>query len=974
MENIYDDLENYEEANIIEDLKNENSELKTKLEQYSSTINQLQIDFENLSSEYKKLELNYSSLLKTARAEIERKTNMISQLNLEKDMMIIQTFQNNGRRCFTKVTCNNKATSKNTEIDSRYRTEDIHCKSVGKRKSGLCTKDIKENVWDSKQKTFSKNTPNFKESIPSQFKNRCDEEQVHLSKEQRLRDDEALGKKSSKIKNSHTIEGKQLYHQSVSTRSDNDRYSDYLYRQRERARHRRDSPQRISRHRSRSPPADRISRHKSQDRRRQYESEHSAHHDKILADQTEQPILKHKLLPHSEEPSQKKIRVDSYGTYAISERSCGDSELISFGEALMAPDDPLGSCQSPDYLHCDADHASVKEIIHTATTPQADPRITSKKYIVQTENGKEVLKSHSSSEFFLQRVNPSLWGVPKVIVPDALLQKPSVQCLQGNLQTLPESNKIGLSISLNPPRDDRNSSIVKVNSNGFLTKTISIASESPEVNIIKASKPPQYSTNNTDFPSLLTNACKAMQESANTSKNKLPFINDTELSQLVSIETIEGDLLLSDEGSDNADRTSAADKTTIIKIKNTKTDNNTFTYQSSSNCGENKMISDMITNKNVEFDSKIPEDQENNFLNLPDTEVPSKDPVKSLQNENNRSKIDIISKNSDISLESSRAEKSLSNKQQSKLGKNATCNGELDQVSDINECFNVTVKNNKIPLVLPGNLKSETGSEDSTDTSTKIEKSKKYQEAKQKERSDKQSKGHFSNKKHKKKKLDETKLKESDKITLKNTKIVIDTVAPDSHRKFCDLFGESSNSLIMPEDLGIRSEEATESLKIKFASNCTDTQNAVDRVEIDPNPGPSLIKKSTVDTRVDVCMTAGEQLTNGIGSPQLTTLRSENVNLFENIKPAISTDSPDVVTISTGVQSKLLEGDIVEDIPKNISIETARPLTALATSTPLKDQKCVPASQPVKDTVRDVVGDVPDVRIFVKRRRKIKKL
>ncbi|XP_045512978.1 uncharacterized protein LOC123707181 isoform X1 [Pieris brassicae] len=973
MENIYDDLENYEEANIIEDLKNENSELKKKLEQYSSTINQLQInifqDFENLSSEYKKLELNYSSLLKTARAEIERKTNMITQLNLEKDMMVIQAFQNKGRQCFRKVTYNNKTTSKNTDIDSRPKTEDIHCKMVGKRKSGhLCTMDIKENVLDSKQKTCSKNIPNFKETIPSQFKNRRDEEHVHLPKELRLRDDEALDKKS---KNSDTIEFKPLYHNaSVSTRSDNDRHSDYLYRQREKARHRRNSPQRISRHRSRSPPADRFSRHKSHDIRKLYNDlEHSAHQDRIPVNQIEQPVLKHKVLPHSEEPSQKKIRVDSYGTYAGTEKICGDSELISFSAALTEPEDPFGSCQSPDYLYCDADHSSIKEIIHTATTPQADPRITSKKYIVRAENGKEVLKCNSTSEIYLQRVNPSLWGIPKVIIPDALLQKPpSVQCLQDNLQTYSEINSIGLSTSLNQTRDDRNSSNAKVNSNGCLTKTSSKASEIPQVNSSHSSKLPQYSTNNDDFSSVLTNACK----------NKMPFINDTEPRQLVSLGTVEGDLLLSDEGSDNADRSSTADNTTIIKIKNTESVKNTFTFQSSSNSGENKMI----TNKNEEFDSKIPVDQENHFKNLPETEIPSKDSLKSLQNENNGSTIDIISQNAALSLESNKAEKSLSNKETSHLGKNSTYNVELDQVSDKNKSVNkvkVNVEIHKVPLDLPGKLKSEPGSEDYTDTSTKLEKPKKYQEPKRRqcpEKSDKQSKGYISNKKHKKKKLGETKFKECDKSSLKNTKIQVDTIAPDSHRKFCDLFGESSNSLIMPEDLGIRSGAAAESQKIKFASICNDTQNAVDHVENDPNPGPGLIKESTVDTRVDVNVTAGEHLTNGtvICSLQLTTQRPEKANLFENIKPAISTDSPDVVIISTGVQSKLLEGEIDGDISKNVSIDNARPLTALATSTPLKDQKCIPASRSVKDTVPDEAGDVPDVRIFVKRRRKIKNL
>lgn len=40
-------------------------------------------DFDKLNTEYKKLEFNYSSLLKTARAEIERKGEIIKNLNTE---------------------------------------------------------------------------------------------------------------------------------------------------------------------------------------------------------------------------------------------------------------------------------------------------------------------------------------------------------------------------------------------------------------------------------------------------------------------------------------------------------------------------------------------------------------------------------------------------------------------------------------------------------------------------------------------------------------------------------------------------------------------------------------------------------------------------------------------------------------------------------------------------------------------------
>ncbi|XP_028159728.1 uncharacterized protein LOC114352345 isoform X1 [Ostrinia furnacalis] len=94
MESIYDDLDNYEDINKVEELKKENHELKLKLEEYTNTMSNLQKEFDKLSSDFKTLEMNYSSLLKTAKVEIERKTKIITDLNIEKDMMIINALKN----------------------------------------------------------------------------------------------------------------------------------------------------------------------------------------------------------------------------------------------------------------------------------------------------------------------------------------------------------------------------------------------------------------------------------------------------------------------------------------------------------------------------------------------------------------------------------------------------------------------------------------------------------------------------------------------------------------------------------------------------------------------------------------------------------------------------------------------------------------------------------------------------------------
>ncbi|XP_011551323.3 uncharacterized protein DDB_G0283697 isoform X1 [Plutella xylostella] len=94
MVDIYDNLENYEEILGYDRLKAENKELKQKIGEHESALAKLQKeilqDFDDLTTEHQRLLANYSSLLKTARAEIERKTQVITNINNEKDQLFLK--------------------------------------------------------------------------------------------------------------------------------------------------------------------------------------------------------------------------------------------------------------------------------------------------------------------------------------------------------------------------------------------------------------------------------------------------------------------------------------------------------------------------------------------------------------------------------------------------------------------------------------------------------------------------------------------------------------------------------------------------------------------------------------------------------------------------------------------------------------------------------------------------------------------
>ncbi|CAG4936996.1 unnamed protein product [Colias eurytheme] len=475
MDILYDDLENYEEENIIHDLKNENKELKMKIEEYTVAINKLQKDFDKLSSEYKKLEVNYSSLLKTAKAEIERKTKIITDLNIEKDMLVIKGLQTQGRGFFNSIRNTHTGSNKSNKnaVDSQKTRSNSPVNKDAKNDEQETkvdrTKDVrnvikisetKENILDDKSIKRSRKVMDRRKSMPAENKVLEDSKPVWSSEDEneqcnplrhpRLSHIDQSDRRSNRTSETSSMDNRYSYNSQTSKdprhRRKNARMNDNKYKSNFRSEpnyHRRNgSPERSARNRGldnystqhnydrqRSPPSDRYRRNKSRDRRSNYDKD-SRFYDNPMNDRSEKHATKHKLPHqfHSEEPSHKKIRVDSYGEYLGGDRDRGAiyKEYIDPSTALISPDDPYRTCQSPDHFMSETnDYNKVKEIKHTAATPLEDPRISSKKYILKTENSKAVLKTTSSQDIDIRMVDKSLWKLPKVIVPDALVDKPS---------------------------------------------------------------------------------------------------------------------------------------------------------------------------------------------------------------------------------------------------------------------------------------------------------------------------------------------------------------------------------------------------------------------------------------------------------------------------------------------------------------------------------------------------------------------
>lgn len=160
MEDVYDSLDNY----CYEDLQKENKCLKSKIDDISDKLSKVQEsilqDYNNLSNEYKKLETRYSSLLKTAKAEILRKTQLITRLNTEKDQIIIQHLSNNKIRYPFKAKQNNIGQEQNANKENA-KTKPEQGVDVANKDSYTSQNDVTSNEAKSNDKDKTQeNKPN----------------------------------------------------------------------------------------------------------------------------------------------------------------------------------------------------------------------------------------------------------------------------------------------------------------------------------------------------------------------------------------------------------------------------------------------------------------------------------------------------------------------------------------------------------------------------------------------------------------------------------------------------------------------------------------------------------------------------------------------------------------------------------------------------------------------------------------------
>lgn len=634
------------------------------------------------------------------------------------------------------------------------------------------------------------------------------------------------------------------------------------------------------------------------------------------------------------------------------------------------------------------------EIMATASTPLEDPRITSKRYVIRKENGKEILSTAVGRNIDIIPIKKAVWDVKPVDLPVALVRRPS-QCsdqlvkdiymdIENPVTNLDASMESGEVLGSDDEFHEIRSKLKKSQHN---TQDIKISKQVPEdiskqpVNAETVSKPniAKYHvrkigqvTKNTqsqmDVP--IIELGETMPQHKNVNKN------------CAAADTDPKELLTQKQKNNKYEDFLHNNK------KNSKVDGNT--KSKSREGGEHQST---LTKMAIVADD----------LELSDDNSDHMDTGK----KNDPEKIQKICGKS-LNMNKGRSNESVNNVEQ-------TVNAHKTDIKS-------TVETTGIKDVAEEEKTKESDS------------AKKQRAKKKKSKSKEISKDfaectadpiHVSEKKPKSKKEKE--------ITPKETK-----------EKFCDLFGDSS-SLMTPEDLGIPSylpisEDAQDAVDMKI-DQIIDAAPLVDqdkipgeilpqnRVEVtiqeiaghDDNPNAGLQKTDMEDKK------AIHELKKKVSSKRneeiIDTNQLPSPIVYENLNPGADLNDLNVVKtviISTGKQPEngfenkidITKPDALVKVnaihnTKDMNISTATMefkkdiLKALATSTPHKEFSALNPSE--ADTVKtDIIcdpcvskavatitnlepvvsqtekttlesNDAPDVRIFVKRRRKVVK-
>ncbi|XP_026729453.1 uncharacterized protein LOC113495061 isoform X2 [Trichoplusia ni] len=1036
MEELYADLDNYNEVNCIQELRTENTELKVKLEEHATALEKLQKDYDTLASEFKKLENNYSSLLKTARSEIERKTQRINQLNKEKDLMVVNAVEKGViiRRHFNKVSQgpnlnkmsaekpsgNNKlkdnfkaknvdAKNKNYETQSKDNVPDLRpsnksdyhkpienptyhkeqndppltvASSIRDRRKSTPAVPMPQEKFSSEEEFDQNISAKSNRDIPPSSKfdrrnsNRYDR-QSNRSETSSLEDRNSNYRESSR----HYLEySKDTGYKGgrPSRSSDKPHHDKNSYRGRDKSRHRNHySPERASRGSQRdfkddfprhehdryrtpeSPPRESFNRYHQRSEDRYINSDrHAYDYEKHRSSYEERFAPKHRLSTDYDEPHSKRPRIENFGNPDVHFKGehhrppLGQDVVDKQRASAFSPDDydnRHATCQSPDYEHSDSAVANPKEIMASAATPLDDPRVTSKKYVIKKENGKEVLSTAVGRNVDIKPINKIGWNFEPVDVPIALVRRPS-QCSEGlvkDINCLSNESVESGEICFDSDNEKRETNQAKEICH---TKSITKNSSKQDPNL--------------DKPIAKYKIPKVGQSNKNTNaKLNVPVIE------------------VGEYGTKNKNNT---DKVEIAEISKKATDKMVSKYK-------NILCNLSNTNKSKEDESQ----------------------KQVLHNNSLTAKIAIVADDLELSDENSdnvEIHKLVTEKKHIKDQLKMTKTKKDDSKTKISNNINTeqeTVANTVSDAVnLPVHEKSKEC--DST----------KKQNGKKKRTKSKDSLS--------KDLLKTNVVQDCEKKT--KSKHEKDCKSKESHNKFSDLFGDTSNSLMTPEDLGLPSylpicENALDmklddiiDSKTHKTSDCPDviskmnkpTEPVITAKEIIiENKIPDILQKSNSDKE------GSEKECPGYSSDMIT------LDMYKNLNSETDANEPGVVQtviISKGLQQQYDDGNAaVMEAPVNVAplyninrdvtdknqIQATisfkkQDMKALATSTPhkeltdlkigtessIKDFKpdnnivkspdsgvqSVNQSQAILDT-----QDAPDVRIFVKRRRKVVK-
>ncbi|XP_014363390.2 metacaspase-2 isoform X1 [Papilio machaon] len=1049
MDDIYTNLENYDDFNKLEELQNENKTLKFKIEEYTSAINKLQKnilqDFDMLAVEHKKLELNYSSLLKTAKAEIERKTLMIKELNLEKDKLIINARQNNIKSkfnrfqndrfnsksnkssdtssiqdqpqthansqvvlnefknnnsspldttstcsgdtrdlsdalrlsnksikndttCLTKensVQMSNKLPNKETEtkvkkIMNRRKSMPVSsCRVVNystddERESSVTTKsnNTQHQTQDERKLSTDRYYQNYKTYDTSSFENKYAQQQEHISSRNK-----SYYYNDSYYRNRDSYDSSQRRRWNISpdrsNRSGRD-YADYYY-------------QTYKRRGYDSPPRDKsYHQSRSSDRKYNYQRSRSRDYSRSNND-NERYAEKHKLQDEIEESSFKRQKYDH--SYRYSEDEGRQRDTSSSKSAFPMLLENSVSCQSPDYVHPDS-HTSVapiREIRSTAVMHLEDPRLSSKKYKIITDCNKEVLTTVNERNVEITPVNKKLWDFNPIPIPKALIEPPS-----SYIDNMTKSFNMDYYSSLN----------MFGGSNEISNRT--------NGDYYSRNEPADITQSNNSKDAITNSTASKYKENQSKEESK---------SNQATIESHSG-----------KDKTDVTSKNIKSGYKIPKKQNNSEVSISTDNVSNNKISNQDSIEK----------------CSVPGQEMPQ--PVESIskhindvKSNNNRDKQKDESKEKRLT-DNENAEKFIEHRNHELAISRKIVESDLTLSDDTSDNFEppLTIIDTQIKSKCKKYKTKERSKHHKGTIDTKKSENlphannadgkEKHPSAQEKTKHKDEGLEHSKKQKYKKK-PQEDKDDVDDSKTSKIKKAKKEKEAKTEIKtKFSELFGDSS-SLITCDDLGVVPRQPEQP---NFSTIIEDTQDAVDinikeieqlqaakpqndKIEAMEEQANKQTEPSNIidsdnkkcDLKINIRKTEDKYtIVNEVTEP---------VNMFSNNTNVAVSNIPETIIISTGKQQN---NDVEFRQPTNVTcverLQSHLSLgLALATSTPAKthDQlqkdtaiqsDCSSVSSSDAITVKPQMktqtsdtecqeSDVPDVRIFVKRRRKAKK-